>query len=194
MKELGETALKLEEYRVRIVQSLSWVIFGVLFASSTMLFNALILLGISGLVVVISLLMAGFIGFIAYTALWKYISPGRGVRKKNAAAIIVALTAPFLISYSILPLVIHTTQLYYSVVWYPSLGSGLLAAGLISRRSRTMLYAGITLIFTSMIFIYLPAGSVTPLVANLLAISMMLAVYLVAFLHEFITAERVIYI
>jgi hypothetical protein len=60
-------------------------------------------------------------------------------------------------SYSLLPLAIKATAFYFSTVWYPSLGFGLLFCGLyigkVGDVIRSMPYSGILIILSSTILI-----------------------------------------
>ncbi len=104
----------------------------------------------------------------------------------------------FVVAYSIIPRFLTFTEiqgsLYYSLIWYPSLGVGLLLFGLFSKSkdewlvTNTLTYAGISMILSSLAFIPL-ANLVTDyyemLAFQLIASSIMLLMYLEAFLFIF---------
>ncbi len=189
--ELGEAVLRLENYRYRITSAMSWVVFGMTFASFTVLYNVLLLLGAENWIAGVMLILAGVISFAIYSYFWKFVPVDRRVRKKAKIGI-AALVAPFVVSYSVLPLIFRFTPYYFSVIWYPSLGLGLLLAslGIETSDAKTVRYAGILMGTTSLLFLAIPRN---PVAANLLAVSMMLLVYLLSFAHAFLSAYRSFY-
>ncbi len=186
VKKLGEMALKLERYRYRIIKSLSWIIFGMLFASIATLCNSLQLFGASEWIWVL-LIPTAILSIFLYKKFWMFIP--EGFEKKKWKIIIFLLAIPFFIAYYLPPLFLKLSSFYFSIAWYPSLGCGLLLFGLYIK-SKVESYCGMTILLTSLIFLALPKIA---LAANLLGISMMLLIYLACFLYSFLKSQRVIY-
>lgn len=201
MAKLGDLALKLERYRYNLIASLGWVIFGMLFASAIMIFNGLImLLGFNPWYIAVSLISAGVLGGLTYRFFKKFMPKSE---RKEWKAGLIFLFLPFVVAYSVIPKLLTFTglqeSLYYSLIWYPSLGVGLLLFGLFTESkdewlvANTSTHAGISMILSSLAFIPL-ASLVTDyygvMALSLIASSIMLLVYLGAFLFSFFKASK----
>ncbi len=203
-KILGEIALKLERYRYNIVASLGWIIFGMIIGSATALMNALLLLGYDHWVFLI-LLIAGLLAGFVYRYFWRFV-PGVEEIYRPWKYSWVLFALPFLFSYSVIPPLLDLSgvqnALYYSLAWYPSLGVGLILAGLyVERKSRfivtkSMTLTGVAIIVTSTVFVPF-TGSVSTtyhvVALSLLADGLMMGVYLFSGLYGFVRAQKGIY-
>jgi len=199
--KLGDMALKLERYRYTITSALGWVIFGMVFSSMNVLYSALLLYGIKEYWIIGPLMAtAGVLGGYIYGKFWKFTPMSKEIRVRWMYGLIL-LFLPFVVSYTVAPIFINATPYYYTVVWYPSLGFGLLFCGLYAERNeyisvRAMPYAGVAIIATSVVFIQLaklPMNYDTVIATGLLAVSMMLMVYLFTAIYVFFKAQRVVY-
>lgn len=198
---LGDTAIKLEKYRYNIISALGWIIFGMIFGSMTTLGSSLILFGIRGYEILwLLVIIAGVSGGYIYHKLWRFI-PMEGSVAKRWRVGIVLLFIPLIVSYSAIPIITKVeSPLYFNTIWYPSLGFGLLLCGLYAERGsqliKTMPYAGILIILTSLILIpisKMPMNANTVIAAGLLCNSMMLLIYFATAIYVFFKAQRVIY-
>jgi hypothetical protein len=202
-KRLGELALKLEKYRYNLMASVSWVIFGMVFGSAVTLLNALFLFGLKWHgVLIATLIPAGFVSGIIYYKMAKLIAPKTDDRWKHAW---VFYALPFIVAYAVIPCFVNLTPLqqalYYSTVWYPSLGIAFTSLGIYVERkddllvTKTLLPAGITILLSTAIIVVLGGyvKSYTDVLAvGLIATSMMLIVYLTCAVYSFFKSYRVL--
>ncbi len=196
MSNLGDLALKLEMYRGRIAIAMSWVIFGMIFGSLTILAQSLILLGFEWWVTPLLVAVAGLVGGIAYMRFMKFLPMNKEIKRRWRVGTLF-LFIPFVVSYALLPALIDTTPLYQMVVWYPSLGLGLLLCGSYAERERVrvMTYTGALILTTSLLLLpFFSYQQTTTLIiaSGLVCVSMMLLIYLTASIYIFFTAQRVI--
>jgi len=201
MARLGDLALKLEKYRSYIASALSWVVFGMIFGSLITLGSSLILFGFFDYRIFwILVAVAGVSGGFIYGKFLRMMPEDREIRRRWNIGLIF-LFVPFIVSYSVVPSIVHVSKLYYNVIWYPSLGFGLLLAGLYAERGenypiRSATYGGILIVLTSLILIpvsRLPVNSNVILASGLLCVSLMILIYFAVFIYVFFRAQRVIY-
>ncbi len=194
MARLGEIALKLERYRYLVASALAWVIFGMIFGAMITLGNSLALLGVGYEIFWILLMVAGLSGGYVYHRFWKY-APKEGEVERRWRWGVLLLILPFVISYSLIPLAFEVSAFYFGTVWYPSLGLGLLLNGFyVWRRRNVMIYAGISILLTSLIILplsTLPMNVETVTASNLLCVSMTMIIYFVTAIYIFFRAERI---
>ena len=199
MSKLGDLAVKLEAYRVRIATAMSWVVFGMIFGSLTVLAQSLTLLGLGWWVTPLLVAVAGLVGGAVHVRFMKFLPVDREMRRRWRIGTIL-LFVPFVVTYSLLPLLIDVTPLYFMVVWYPSLGLGLVLCGSYAEKAerggvRVMTYTGLLILATSSVLIILFSYQQTAtlvVASGLLCVSMMLLTYLAASIYVFFTAQRVI--
>jgi len=201
MARLGDIALKLEKYRSYIASALSWVIFGMLFGSLITLGSSLILLGFFDYRIFwILVAIAGVAGGFIYGKFLKMMPEDREIRRRWKIGSIF-LFIPFIASYSVIPSIVHVSELYYNTIWYPSLGFGLLLAGLYAERAkeypvRSATYGGLLIVLTSPVIIpisKLPMSFNVIMGSGLLCVSLMILIYFAVFVYVFFRAQRVIY-
>ena len=195
---LGDLALKLEKYRYNIASALAWVIFGMVFGSMEVLGNSLIMFGILDYEVFwVLVAMAGIISGYLYSKILKYMPKEKEVEKRWRIGIAL-LFIPFIVSYALIPLAFRASAFYFNMVWYPSLGFGLLLCGLYAERRpliRAMTYAGILIIGSSVILYpisTLPMNFETVMASGLLCLSMMI-IYFITAMYIFFKAEKIVY-
>jgi len=200
MARLGDIALKLERYRSYIASALSWVIFGMLFGSLVTLGSSLILLGLFDYRIFWALVAAaGIAGGYVYERFLRMMPVNREIRRRWRVGTVL-LFIPFIASYSVIPSIIQVSSLYYNTIWYPSLGFGLLLAGLYAERGRyhvrSATYGGLLILLTSPVVI--PVSNLPPSLnfaigSGLLCVSLMILIYFAVFVYVFFSAQRVIY-
>ncbi len=203
-KILGDLALKLEKYRYNVIASLAWIVFGMAIGSASVLMNAIFLFGYTRWAFLI-LMGAGIIAGFAYRCFWKFVPRIDEIYRMWRLSWIFFVT-PFIISYAVIPVFLNLSDisyaLYYSLVWYPSLGVGLIFAGIHAEKrdeflvTRSMTLTGIAISGTSFIFIPLLGyiSSFYHVVAmSLMADGLMMGIYLFSGLYGFIGAQREIY-
>ncbi len=205
IRKLGDLALKLEKYRYNLTRSLGWVIFGMLFGSAVAFFSGItILIGYRWYVVASCLILAGVVGTIVHWMFLRFVPLSEVVNKRWKIGWFLFFV-PFIILYTI-PSFLNLTKLqaslYYSLAWYPSLGIGFLLVGIFAELkdktlvTRPLTYAGI-LITVSSIVLVLMSGFVTDyygvLALGLIATSMMLLIYLGAFLLAFFRSSKAVF-
>ncbi len=202
MEEIGMFALKLEKYRYNLIASISWVIFGSIFATAIMVLSALLLLGF-GSYAVLTLIPAAIISFAVFHRIRKVISPAdRGMWRWEC----VFFVLPFLVFYVLIPHFLHLSELqasaYFFTAWYPSLGVALVLVGIfIERRdeilvTKTMLPAGILTLLTSVPLELLcrEVRSYCDVVAaGLIASALMLSIYTACALYGFFRGHKALF-
>lgn len=192
MAKLGNLALKLERYRANIIHALSWVVFGMVFSGFITLANALVLLGYHWSVFWISLAIAGTVGGYIFGNFCKFLPKV----KKRWKIGIPLLFIPFIVAYAFVPKFITANSFYFSVIWYPSLGFGLLLYGIYAERDeiRAMPYAGISMILSSLILIplsNLPMNNNNILASGLICTSLMILIYFATAIYVFFKAHKI---
>jgi len=128
----GELSVKMEKYRYNLISSLSWVIFGMLISGAVLLYDGISMLtGPNSLYIAVIVVLAG-IAVVIYRSMWG-LAPKDEKMKKAWRTGQLLMVLPFLLSYSVIPKFLNLTplqqSLYYSTVWYPSLGVGLIFLG-----------------------------------------------------------------
>ncbi|WP_457548442.1 hypothetical protein [Archaeoglobus sp.] len=196
---LGNLALKLERYRYNLTASISWVIFGSIFATACMLLSSLMLFGFDSRAV-LTLIPAFVISVVVYHKMRTVISPSDG---KVWRRFWIFLFLPFFVFYTIIPHFLSLNELqtsaYFTTAWYPSLGVGLVLAGIFVERkdemlvTKTMLPAGILTLTTSAPLALLCEGvrSYYDVIAvGLIATALMLSIYTACALYGFFKGYR----
>ena len=173
-----------------------------LFSAMSILYSSLMLFGVREYwIIMVLMAVAGGVGGYVYGRLWKYVPLNKDIEMRWRVGIIL-LIAPFIVSYTLLPFFITPSQFYFSIVWYPSLGFGLLLAGIYAERkdkyliTKTMSYTGFAIVLTSTIFLPLSSFNTTfteVIASNMLAVSMTLLIYFVTATYLFFKAQRVVY-
>ena len=206
MKEaamFGDLTVKIERYRYNLIASTSWVLFGMLFGGAVMLFNGVtLLIGYNPLYLAACLISAGIAGAFVFRSMLRLTPKDRETKKMWRTGLIL-LVLPFFVTYDIIPRILTLSQLqqslYYSLVWYPSLGFGLILLGVSAElrdkllTTRTITLSGIAISASSAIFIPL-SGLVTScsgvMALNMIAGSMMMLIYFGSFLVSFFRATK----
>jgi hypothetical protein len=202
MEEVGKFALKLERYRYNLIASISWVIFGSIFAVAVMALSALMLMGYNWSVVAL-LIPAGVVSLLVFHKVRRIVSPIDSKRWKREWIFFVL---PFLVSYALIPQFLSLSDLqmsaYFSTVWYPSLGVAFLLVGLIIERkdemlvTKTMLPAGVTTLTTSvpLALLCLNVRSYYDIIAvGLIATALMLSIYTACALYGFFKGYKALF-
>jgi hypothetical protein len=202
MEEVGKFALKLERYRYNLIASISWVIFGSIFAVAVMVLSALMLMGYNWSVVAL-LIPAGVVSLLVFHKVRRIVSPIDSKRWKREWIFFVL---PFLVSYALIPQFLSLSDLqmsaYFSTVWYPSLGVAFLLVGLIIERkdemlvTKTMLPAGVTTLTTSvpLALLCLNVRSYYDIIAvGLIATALMLSIYTACALYGFFKGYKALF-
>ena len=202
MEEVGKFALKLERYRYNLIASISWVIFGSIFAVAVMVLSALMLMGYNWSVVAL-LIPAGVVSLLVFHKVRRIVSPIDSKRWKREWIFFVL---PFLVSYALIPQFLSLSDLqmsaYFSTVWYPSLGVAFLLVGLIIERkdemlvTKTMLPAGVTTLTTSvpLALLCLNVRSYYDIIAvGLIATAPMLSIYTACALYGFFKGYKALF-
>ncbi|WP_456327722.1 hypothetical protein [Archaeoglobus sp.] len=202
MENIGKFALKLERYRYNMIASISWVIFGSIFATAVMTFNALMLLGFDWYVV-FTIVPAGVVSLIVFHKVRKLVCPIDSKRWKREW---IFFALPFIVSYTIVPQFLSLNDLqmstYFSTMWYPSLGVAFLLVGLFIERkdemlvTKTMLPAGILTLATSVPLAFLCEGvksSYDVIAIGLIATALMLSIYTACALYGFFKGYKALF-
>jgi len=203
IKRLGDLALKLERYRYNLTEFLSWIVFGMIFASAIMFFNALMLLGYGWHVIFATIVPAGVVSCVVYYKIRKIVIPKTNERWKKTWVFYVL---PFVLAYGVIPYIVKLTPLqyalYYSLAWYPSLGVAFVAVGVYAERkdktlvTKTTLPAGIAMILTTISLAVLckyVKDYTDVLAVGLIATAMMLTIYLICGLYSFFKSYEVLF-
>jgi len=203
IKRLGDLALKLERYRYNLMAFLSWIVFGMIFASAIMFFNALMLLGYSWHVIFATIVPAGIVSGAIYYKIGKIVIPKTNERWKKTW---IFYALPFVLAYCVIPYFVKLTPLqyalYYSLAWYPSLGVAFVAVGVYAERkdemlvTKTMLPAGIAMVLTTIPLAVLckyVKDYTDVLAVGLIATAMMLIIYLICGLYSFFKSYEVMF-
>jgi MFS family permease len=203
IKRLGDPALKLERYRYNLIAFLSWIVFGMIFASAIMLFNALMLFDFTQHVIFATIVPAGIISVILSYKIRKIVIPKTNERWKKTW-IFYALS--FVLAYCVVPYFVKLTplqySLYYSLAWYPSLGVAFVVVGVYAERrdemlvTKTMLPAGIAMILTTIPLVVLckyVKDYTDVLAVGLIATAMMVMIYLICAIYSFFKGYRVLF-
>ncbi len=183
---LGELAVKLEEYRYRILAALAWIVFGMVFGAATTLGYALVALGFGYWVFTPAMISAGIAAGYTYGMFWKYAPPYE-VGKRDVALLIV----PIAIAYVAVALLEQPA--YFSIAWYPSLGVALLlyyGREKLRKKFGSAVAAGTAMIVTSPLPVAIASNEVA---AGLLAVAMMMLIYFTTAVKTFFNAEKVLY-
>jgi len=197
--KLADLAIKLEKYRYNIAASMSWVIFGMVFATVVLLNNAITLLSdfFSLPLLFVTLLSATLISATLYREFMKFAPK----RKKGTSSLNFAV--PFMVAY-LVPVLFEMppvlTACYCSIAWYPSLGAAIIVAGIRERGDemlvfKPMLPAGIAIAATTPLLVYLMkfvAQWTHVMGLGLLATAMMLIAYITCALYGILRAQKVI--
>ncbi len=185
-KRLAELAVKLEEYRYRIVAALAWVVFGMIFGAATTLSYALAMLGLGNWVFPLAVATAGICGCYIYGRFWRFAPP------ETRGPDLMLPVLPIAVAYA-LPVFVNLPPAYFSVAWYPALGVGLLlyyGRKKLRAKLRPVAISGAAIIATSPLLI---AASSNPAAAGLLGVGMMMLIYFVTAVKTFFDAEKVLY-
>ena len=199
-ERLADIAIKLEWFRYNVIASLIWAMFGMVFGSALLFAGALQLIwNISWTITSVMLVVAGIVGGYLFHKFWMFIPKERVVKQRWRMGLLL-MFIPFIITYALIPALTPLTSFYFSVIWYPSLGAGLLFSGLYVEKDsqlavRNLSFSGALMLLSALALIpisWLQPSDEVVLGANLLTISMMIAIYLIASLRGFFGAQRVI--
>ncbi|RLI80043.1 hypothetical protein DRP07_09550 [Archaeoglobales archaeon] len=199
-EKLADIATKLERFRYNVIASLMWAMFGMVFGSAMLFAGAMQLIGITERTIYPAMLIvAGVISGLLSTRFERFIPLEKSIRKRWHLGLLL-MFIPFIISYALLPQILILGAFYFSIVWYPSLGAGLLLYGIYVERNsqlvvRNLTFSGALMLLTSIVLIPLSRLEINDQIilgSNLLTISMMIAIYLAASLRGFFGAQKVI--
>ena len=198
-ERLADIATKLEKFRYNVMTSLIWAMFGMVFGSALLFAGALQLIGIAERAIYPAMLIvAGIISGFLSARFGKFIPLEKRIRKRWRLGLVLTFI-PFIISYTLIPQVFALGAFYFSVIWYPSLGAGLLLCGIYVEKNslivRNLTFSGILMLLSSIVLIPLSHFEITErmiLGLNLLTISFMIAIYLAASLRAFFGAQKVL--
>ena len=199
-ERLADIATKLERFRNNVMASLFWAMFGMVFGSALLFAGAMQLIGIAERTIYpVMLIVAGIISGFLSVRFERFVPLEKSIRKRWHLGFI-PMFIPFIISYSLIPLITKVGAFYFSIIWYPSLGAGLFIWGIYVERNskfvvRNLTFSGALMLLTSLVLIPLSYLEITDqmiLGSNLLTISMMVAIYLAAFLRGFFGAQKVL--
>ncbi|MBO8181666.1 MAG: hypothetical protein H0Z28_02595 [Archaeoglobus sp.] len=199
-ERLADIATKLEKFRYNVIASLMWAMFGMVFGSALLFAGAMQLVGVADWTINSAMLiMAGFISGLLFRRFEKFVPLEKSIRKRWHLGLLL-MFIPFIISYALLPQILILGAFYFSIIWYPSLGAGLLLWGIYVERNsqlvvRNLTFSGALMLLTSIVLIPLSRLEINDQIilgSNLLTISMMIAIYLAASLRGFFGAQKVI--
>ncbi len=194
LTRLGDLAVRLERYMSCIAAALSWVVFGMIFAAFLMLGWSLTLLGFDYRIIWLCLALSLIAATLTTIKLKRMLPKEDEVRKRFHGLGSILMAIPFLVTYGIIPSLFNVPAIYYSIIWYPSLGVGLLLAGMYVERGyfiKTMIYGGLLIILTSAALPFIRTNN--EIAIALLCMSMTVFVYFFMFAYAFIKAQRVLY-
>ncbi len=195
-RRLGDVAIRLEKYMECLAAALGWVVYGMIFAAFLMLELSLTMLGFDYRVAWLCIALAMIISTLITIKLKNLLPIPRNkvIRRRFTRLGLILILAPFFVSYVIIPNLINVSVIYYGIIWYPSLGVGLLLTGLYVERGlfiKTMTYGGLLMTLTSVVLPFIRTDNEIALI--LLCMSMTLIIYFVMFAYAFIKAQRVLY-
>ncbi len=204
MARLGELALKLEKYKYNMTASISWIIYGGVFASVFLIGNALIgLFGFNPAVLAASIFGSIVISVYVYSRFTRLVGKFKRGKFKGHSVVFGSIFAVF---YFAIPLLIKGSNIfyaaYYSTAWYPALGVAHMVLWYVWQRkdedlvTKPALIAGPLSLITSvpvMYGVFQVTNMSSVLNLSFLALGLMLAIYMASGLWSFYKSYKVIF-